>query len=63
MNLRLFQRRFQTEEACQQHLFALRWPDGFRCPACGHDRYYKISNRLLFQCTACRHQTSFIDGR
>lgn len=60
MTLRLFQQKFRTEEACQQHLFSVRWPDGFRCPECGHNQYYKIAD--LFQCTACRHQTSLTAG-
>jgi len=28
------ERRFSTEQACWEYLFALRWPDGFRCPRC-----------------------------
>ena len=62
MNLRLFQQKFQTESACQQHLFSIRWPDGFCCPKCGHREYYKISKPLLFQCKSCRHQTSLTAG-
>lgn len=58
----MFQEKFRTEEACQQHLFAIRWKDGFRCPKCGHDHYYKISKPLLFQCAVCRHQTSLTAG-
>ena len=26
-----------SEEACRDYL-ALRWPEGFRCPRCGHER-------------------------
>ena len=33
-----FEARFATEEACRDYLFRLRWPDGFRCPRCGHAR-------------------------
>ena len=62
MNLRLFQQKFQTESACQQHLFSIRWPDGFCCPKCGHREYYKISKPLMFQCKSCRHQTSLTAG-
>ena len=62
MTLRMFQNKFQTEEACQQHLFSIRCPDGFRCPNCGHERYYRIAGRLLFQCASCRHQTSLTAG-
>jgi hypothetical protein len=31
-NLTELERRFSTEEACQQYLYDLRWPEGFRCP-------------------------------
>ncbi len=27
-----FQKTFATEEACAQHLQAMRWPEGFVCP-------------------------------
>ena len=39
-NVRQFQRQFATEEACQHYLAACRWPDGFRCPRCEHERAY-----------------------
>ena len=32
-----FQRQFADEAACAAWLSAARWPEGFRCPACGHD--------------------------
>ena len=38
MSLLDFQNRFFLEEACEEHLFKLRWPEGFRCPRCGHDQ-------------------------
>ncbi|MBU2789395.1 transposase, partial [Acidithiobacillus caldus] len=31
-------RRGGTEEACLEALKQKRWPEGFRCPKCGHDR-------------------------
>ena len=31
-----FETRFASEEACRDYLFALRWPEGFQCPACSH---------------------------
>lgn len=62
VTLERFQQKFRTDDDCRQHLFAIRFPDGFRCPACGHDKYYPIRNRLLFQCVACRHQTSLTAG-
>ena len=27
-----FERRFATEQACQEYLVKLRWPEGFVCP-------------------------------
>jgi hypothetical protein len=29
------ERRFGDEANCRAYLFALRWPQGFVCPACG----------------------------
>jgi transposase-like protein len=41
----------------------LRWPDGFRCPACGGTRSCRTGpNKRLFQCIRCRHQTSLTAG-
>jgi len=58
INLLDFQKKFQTEEDCEKHLFKLRWPEGFICPRCGHSKYYFISKRKLYQCCKCRHQAS-----
>src|SRR6266851_8541098 len=57
-----FQRRFATEEACQDYLAACRWPDGFKCPRCGHARAYRIKEHRRWQCEACRYQTSLTAG-
>ncbi|MBB6636407.1 IS1595 family transposase [Cohnella thailandensis] len=57
---------YSTEEACIQALFQARWPNGFRCPACGHSNFYTVSSRRLplYQCASpyCRHQTSITAG-
>ena len=37
-----FESRFASEEACRDYLFALRWPEGFRCPRCGHERAWPV---------------------
>jgi transposase-like protein len=41
-----------------------RWPDGFACPACGGGAHCVIvsAGRSLFQCHACRRQTSVTAG-
>ena len=55
------ERRFADDEACRQYLFALRWPQGFACSACGGKDVWKGSrNRLL--CTSCRRQIYILAG-
>ena len=42
---------------------AKRWPDGFRCPACGHDKSWELCRgRLTLQCAACERQVSATAG-
>jgi transposase-like protein/ribosomal protein L37AE/L43A len=62
MDLITFQRKFGTEKACQKRLFLLKWPDGYRCPRCGETGSYHIETRGLYQCKACKHQTSLTAG-
>jgi transposase-like protein len=57
-----FQADFATEEACQKYLTACRWPDGFTCPRCGHERAYELVNQNRRQCVKCRHQVSLTSG-
>lgn len=54
-------RRFSTEEQCREYLFELRFPNGFVCPKCSHDKCWKVSE-MLHTCANCRHQTSVIAG-
>ena len=56
-----FENRFSTEASCQAYLVSLRWPDGFRCPACGSSKATRVG-ATLFQCCACRRQTSATAG-
>ena len=52
-----FEARFPDEAACARWLLVKRWPDGFRCPACGHDRAWELGReRLTLQCAACERQ-------
>ena len=58
-----FQRRFGDEAACADFLCALRWPDGFACPACGHDRAWQLRTKpWTYECRGCRRQTSVKAG-
>ena len=53
-----FEELYGTEAKCRAAVVAWRWPDGFECPACGGASHSEISTRGLFQCSACRRQTS-----
>jgi len=55
------ERRFSSEAACREYLFQLRWPDGFRCPRCGHDKAWR-TGRSLFVCAGCGRQVSVTAG-
>lgn len=56
-----FEHRFATEDACRAYLEALRWPDGFRCPACQGESAVLVRTGL-YQCRSCRRQTSATAG-
>ena len=57
-----FLKRFGTDEQCRAYLFRVRWPDGFRCSACGHDRAWAHKARLIDECAACGKQHSLLAG-
>ena len=59
-----FFRQFGSEAQCEAALAAARWPEGFRCPHCGGAAHCVVQSRgrKLFQCNACRHQSSLIAG-
>jgi transposase-like protein len=54
--------RFGTEEACEAHMVALRWPDGFECPRCGCRSYARVAGRREFRCGGCSWQFSATSG-
>ena len=59
-----FMNSFGTEAQCAQAVVAARWPNGFRCPRCERPEHWVVGHgaRKLFQCQACRHQTSLTAG-
>src|SRR3954453_3258479 len=58
-----FEARFPDDAACARWLLAKRWPDGFRCPACGHTKGWELGReRLALQCAACERQVSVTAG-
>ena len=60
--LREFQRQFADDDACQRYLVACRWPEGFRCPRCGHDRAFPLTAQRRWQCASCQYQVSVTAG-
>ena len=63
-SLREFQRRFPDDAACAEYLASARWPDGFRCPACGKTKAWRLAcrARLTFVCAACAKEISVTAG-
>jgi transposase-like protein len=64
MSIPEFLSRFGTESQCVEAVKAARWPNGFVCPRCNSAAHYVVGHgaRKLFQCNACRHQTSLTAG-
>ena len=53
---------FASEDACLAYLEKLRWPAGFKCPACGGvDQPYR-SSRGRIVCRDCDHQGTVTAG-
>ena len=41
-SLLAFQHMFPDDDACAAWLIEMRWPDGFVCPACGHEKGWAL---------------------
>jgi hypothetical protein len=57
-----FLERFGSDAQCREYLFRARWPDGFRCAACDHDRAWAHKARLIYECAGCGKQHSLLAG-
>src|SRR5258705_13682287 len=53
---------YGTEDQCREAVMRWRWPSGFVCPGCAAKHHSFVKTRALYQCTACRRQTSLIAG-
>jgi hypothetical protein len=62
LNLLQFQKRYDSQEACLEAIYAKRWPRGFVCSHCGHDDGHRLRKRRTIQCVSCRRQTSITAG-
>jgi hypothetical protein len=60
----LLHRLQSSEQACEEYLVQLKWPNGFICPYCGYGKAYIIKTRRqpLYECICCKHQTSITAG-
>lgn len=54
--------QYGTEKQCVAALERWRWPEGFRCDACGHDHFCQLSTGRRYQCNRCHHQTRLTAG-
>lgn len=53
---------FGSDADCARYLARPRWPDGFSCPKCKRQTKAWMTNRYLYVCADCRHQTSLLAG-
>lgn len=59
-----FQQMFSSERACAAYLEAIRWPDGFMCPACGvSDEAQRLTTRpRVLRCRHCHRDVALTAG-
>lgn len=51
-----FFRQFPDDETCLQHLFDVRFGQGFECPSCERpSRWYRIKAERAYSCQFCGH--------
>lgn len=62
LSLSEFNARYGREKQCHTALIEMRWPEGFVCPKCGGRKHSYAKARRIFQCSACRTQTSVKAG-
>jgi transposase-like protein len=56
ITIREFFRQFPTDEHCLQHIFNIRFGQGFKCPKCRVEaRWYRIKAERAFSCQWCGH--------
>ncbi len=58
-----FLKDYGDESQCFEALVKMRWSSGFECPKCASKAHCRLKQRsTLFQCNACRTQTSVMAG-
>ncbi|GFO62081.1 DDE transposase [Geomonas silvestris] len=63
LSLKSFLAQYGNEDQCEAAIESARWPTGFICPKCKGTRHcsYKRGRVKVFQCTACRKQTTLTE--
>jgi transposase-like protein len=56
-----FEAQFKSESDCVDYLEQFKWPQGFVCPRCGCEKYWR-SDRRLYLCRGCEMQISLTSG-
>ena len=56
-----FEQKFSTEEACLMYFVQLKFKDGYKCSACGNDKYWLMSRRRI-GCQKCKKRVSLTAG-
>ena len=57
MNIRQFFERFDSDDACLDHLMGIRYGHSFECPKCHKDsKFHRIKKRKAYECQFCGFQ-------
>ena len=49
-----YQERFNTDQKCKEYLSEIKWGNGFHCPICNHDQYFKGYKPFTRVCKKCK---------
>jgi transposase-like protein len=60
MTIAQFEAMFPNEDACKEYLVQNRWPEGVRCPRCGHEHVNELATMpFKWECSACAQGNSY----
>jgi len=57
LSLKIFLRKYPTNEACLEEIKTQVFPEGVNCPKCQKiTKFYKLEKRMAYSCGVCRFQ-------
>ena len=58
MNIDQLRERFSDEAACRRFFETVIWPQGRRCPHCGHGKSWRLkaARTGVYECSGCKRQ-------